>query len=127
MNKKVLKEIQLLLGEVKNNNLKWKPEKGIEHLKKRKRRMHIPNDWTMKEYNKKIIEICKGLSHDAYLYYKEFFCQNFYVFGDQEWIVLIGADSIIETAFPPDDYDKYLNEKDGYKYLGTIEEVLNHE
>jgi len=42
---------------------------------------------------------------------------------DREWLVIFDAQGVLETAFPPNDMDKYLNSQ-GFEYLGTVGEIL---
>lgn len=126
MNIEVLTEVKLIIENTLLEGPKWKPGRDIEHLAKRIRRGHVPKDWTLVDYNSKILEILRESSTSVFLHYQGTFEQKYYVFGDNEWIVIIGANQIIDTAFPPDYYVSYLQEEKGYKYLGTIEEVLKN-
>ena len=53
-----------------------------------------------------IIDIAKELKNETYLYYKVAFNQRYLVIGDKYWIVMIGENGIMETAFPPNNYKK---------------------
>ena len=105
----------------------WKIGKDLHHLNKRRKRGHIPLDWSLEDYNQLIVDIAKELKNETYLYYKDTFDQRYFVIGDKYWIVLIGEDGIMETAFPPNNYKNYLSENEGYIFLGTIKEVRNCE
>jgi len=41
----------------------------------------------------------------------------------KEWLVIFGAGGVMETAFPPENIDDYLEHR-GFVPLGRIEEVL---
>ncbi|GEM_PF-1488644 len=109
--------------QVLNNGLTWKPEKLESHLEKRKGLGHVPDTWTIKDYENKIREILKDERTEIYRYYKEGFKQNFFVYGLPDWIVMIGENGVMETAFIIDRtlYSDYLVEEQGYKKLGRIE------
>ncbi len=40
-----------------------------------------------------------------------------------EWLVIFGRGRVMETAFPPENMDEYL-ERRGFVLLGRVEEVL---
>lgn len=123
---KLLKEsILFVLNDVKMNGLKWKLGKNVEHLEKRKRKGHIPSDFTLDDYERVILSIINNVENDVYLYYLKGFIKDYFVFGNGSWIVIIGDDSIIDTAFQIDtSYSDYLSKDKGYEYLGKIKEVL---
>lgn len=123
---KLLKEsILFVLNDVKMNGLKWKLGKNVEHLEKRKRKGHIPSDFTLEDYERVILSIINNVENDVYLYYLKGFIKDYFVFGNGSWIVIIGDDSIIDTAFQIDtSYSDYLSKDKGYEYLGKIKEVL---
>lgn len=102
---------------------KWKEGHDISHFEKRRYRGHIPVDWGLDEYNLFILELAKETENEVYLYYKNTFEQKYFVVGNGHWIVIIGENKVIETAFPPDNYQSYISEKEGYIFLGTIREV----
>jgi hypothetical protein len=109
--------------QVLNNGLTWKPEKLEGHLEKRKSLGHVPDTWTIKDYENKIREILRDERTEIYWYYKEGFKQNFFVYGLPDWIVIVGENGVMETAFIIDKtlYSDYLVEEQGYKKLGRIE------
>lgn len=106
----------------------WK-QRGLaeSHLAKRIKRNHVPSDWTLREYEGKIVELVKESNSQVYRYHQEGFKQDYYVFGDgKQWITILGQDGMMETAFPldkPSDYRNYLTLDKGYTYLGTVKEV----
>ena len=42
---------------------------------------------------------------------------------NKEWLIIFGVEGVMETAFPPNDIDEYLEHR-GFIFLGHIEEVL---
>ena len=42
------------------------------------------------------------------------------------WLVMIGLDGVMETAFPPDDPEDYLADP-AFIYVGVMEELENNE
>ena len=42
---------------------------------------------------------------------------------NREWLVIFGGGGLMETAFPPEDMDDYI-ERRGFVLLGRIDEVL---
>lgn len=40
-----------------------------------------------------------------------------------EWLVILDQSGIVETAFPPDDMERYLTSR-GFQYLATRKELL---
>lgn len=123
----LLKEqIMNLLESICENDPKWKLGSDLKHLERRKRRKHIPNDFTIRYYNNLIMNILKDKENDIYIYFLEHFDQNYFVFGDGQWVVIVGENGIIETAMATKDernYKNYLSEGKGYKYIGKIKEV----
>ena len=79
----------------------------------------------MKAYEESIHGILANRGNAVYLY----------VFGEihyyavrgvaykKEWLVIFGERGLMETAFPPEDIDDYL-ERRGFILLDRIEEVL---
>lgn len=105
----------------------WKINSDTHHHNKRVRKGDIPSDFTLEDYNKLIKQICTIPSNESYVYYKDGFDQDYFVFGDGVyWIAIVGENGIMETAFPPDSYKRYLDSNMGYQYLGTIKEVLQN-
>lgn len=87
---------------------KWKSDSALNnHVKKRINKGHIPNDWSVNDYNNKIREIMNKDNLEVYEYIKnertgELFDPKYYIYGDGEWIVMVGENGVMETAFPPD-------------------------
>jgi hypothetical protein len=123
---KVIEKVQYIINEVNRDGLRWKKGKDIKHLRVRKEYGHIPNDFTLKDYEAIILNIMNGRGNDIYLYFVQGFKKHYFVFGDGLWIVIIGEDCVMETSFPIDgDYFDYLSKKNGYEYFGKAEEVFN--
>ncbi|MCD9023063.1 hypothetical protein [Cohnella silvisoli] len=110
-----------LVSLMKEQRAVWKTDSDIYHLNKRKIRGHFPSDFSLEDMNMLVLEVCTSPSNETYVYFKEDFEQDYYVFGDGVyWIVIIGENGIIETVFPPNSYRGYLDSMNGYQYLGTI-------
>jgi hypothetical protein len=43
--------------------------------------------------------------------------------NSEKWLVMIGLDGVMETAFPPDGMERYLS-NDGFVYLGLLGDFL---
>jgi len=103
----------------------WKPGKDIQHLKKRRALGHLPQDCQIKDYNKLISELVKGLENEVHLY--EFGSQRYYMIRgkikEKEWIVILSMEGIIETAFPPKDIEGYLSKRNT-TLLGKVGEII---
>jgi len=63
----------------------------------------------------------------VYLYHKPDFKQKYYAFGDGEWLVIIGQNQVVDTAFKVDriPYEEYIKQH-GMKLLGTVKEVRSN-
>lgn len=80
----------------------WKPGKDLQHLDKRKSMGHIPQSYTLNDYNQLIQSIVWKPTNDVYLY---IFGQARYygIVGSApggEWLVLVSSQGVMETAFP---------------------------
>ena len=109
-------DIQKIIDSMIESSPQWKVGKLAVHLEKRKRQGQIPQDWTAEDYNNFIVEIVTNPEVEVYRYWLPNFQQSYFVFGLPKWIVIVGEDGIMETAFEIDreDYYSYLNPKAGY-------------
>ncbi len=106
-----------------SNKIRWKPGKDIVHLKKRCRMKHMSG--TLADYEQIIYNILRNEKNVVYLY--DFMGTHYYVVRGfttrNEWLVIFGRDGLMETAFPPQNIDEYLEHR-GFVFLGRIEEIL---
>ena len=109
-------DIRSVIDDMVRNGPKWKPNKLVAHLEKRKRQEQIPPDWTAEDYNNWIIRIVTDGSTEIYRYWLPHFQKSYLVFGLPKWIVIVGEDGIMETAFEIDrqSYYEYLNPRAGF-------------
>ena len=87
---------------------------------------YLPDGATVDDYNALISSV---LSQPGNLvYYYPFGMRDYYAVGGEVqgalWLVLFGADGMMETAFPPDNLADYLT-KHGFVPLGPMEEVAD--
>lgn len=122
---KTTENVSNITSQIEEHGPAWKSEELLErHLTKRIKKEHIPENWTTEDYNSKITEIINNKENDLYEYSQPDFPQKYYIFGDKTWIVMVGEDGKMETAFPPDrGYTKYLEEEINAKYIGKIKDV----
>jgi len=104
--------------------IRWKVDKDVVNLKKRRQMGHLLKSASMVEYEKIIFEIVNNGQNVIYLY--EFRGDHYYaargMAHEREWLVIFGEGGLMETAFPPADVDDYV-ERRGFVLLGHIEEV----
>jgi len=107
------------------NKIQWKAGKDYAHLKKRQRMNHVSISATISDYDKIIYDIAQNDNNILYIY--EFKACNYYAIRgfaqEKEWLIIYGPNGIMETAFPPEDTDGYLNKR-GFVLIGQIKEVL---
>jgi hypothetical protein len=105
--------------------VRWKPGKATAHLEKRKALGHLSSEVTVEDYNRLIGDLVKEEGHRVYLYC--FGSERYYamrgIANGAEWLVIATRAGIVETAFPPNTMDDYLNKR-SFTLLGTIQEVL---
>jgi hypothetical protein len=104
---------------------RWKPDRDLTHLRKRQRRGHVPAETSMETYNQLIQDLI--FSPDSLTYRYPVGERCYYAVrgkaDDREWLVIFDAQGVLETAFPPDDIEKYLSSQ-GFEYVGPVGEVL---
>jgi hypothetical protein len=102
----------------------WKPGKADNHLVKRIRLGHLPGDATLEQYNTIITFVVN--SPDArvygYIYGEKIYPTLVANVENRLWLVMIGLDGVLETAFPPDDPEGYLSNSN-FGYLGSVKEL----
>ncbi|TWH48545.1 hypothetical protein [Sporomusa sp. KB1] len=118
----MLNKAKRLRKQIISNGPEWKPGKLDKHVDKRKRYGHIPSDWTSEDYNNQILHILSNETTEVYWYHKTGFLQNYFVYGLPDWVVIVGEDGVMESAFIIDqkNYYDYLTEEEGFKKLGTV-------
>jgi hypothetical protein len=111
---------------IASHQLLWRPNKGTQHLAKRKAMGQLPENATMNEYNTTISDILKKANNLVYHY--SFGKKDYYaVLGDVErvaWLVILRSDGILETAFPPHNSAEYLMKR-GFVLLGLKKEITH--
>jgi hypothetical protein len=104
--------------------VRWRPEKDVQHLAKRIELRHLPVGATMAEYEALIIRVVNTPHAEvfAYLWGETLYPTVVAEVEGVRWLVMLGLDSIIETAFPPEDAETYLANL-RFQRLGTLEEL----
>lgn len=117
---KLLDAVQKLRKKVQ-----WKPGKDAVHLKKRQGMQHLSSSATLVDYEKIVYTLIRAEENTLYLY--DFRGTHYYAARgftqNREWLVIFGQGGVMETAFPPEDTDDYL-ERRGFVFLGRLGEVL---
>jgi hypothetical protein len=104
--------------------VRWRPGKNAQHLAKRIELGHLPVGTTLVEYDAIIIRVICTATAEVFVYR---WGETLYptVVAEVEgarWLVMIGLDSIMETAFPPEDPETYMANL-RFQRLGTLEEL----
>jgi hypothetical protein len=105
-------------------NVQWKSGKDIQHLAKRIRLGHLATDAKLIDYEAIIIEVLNNSEARVYVF---FYNDKPYptlvaTVVDKDWLVMMGLDGFMETAFPPDDPVNYLADP-AFVYVGVLKEI----
>ncbi|MFJ7973975.1 hypothetical protein [Psychrobacillus sp. NPDC096389] len=119
-----MQEFQII-QTYKEHGPQWKPGKDLLHLRKRIDRRDLPLESTLQEYNKLIIDIVTNNQSNVYIYQLKHFEQRYMVFSANNWIIIIGEDTIMETAMLTSSPQRYLSKEKGYNYIVTVKEVFS--
>jgi hypothetical protein len=105
--------------------IQWKPGKAQPHLAKRIRLGHLPENSTLADYEAVIATVTSNRKANiyAYIYNQIIYPTLTAIVADRLWLVMMRIDGILETSFPPDDPEKYLN-NNYFIYLGIMEDLL---
>jgi hypothetical protein len=105
--------------------LRWRPGKDTEHLAKRIELGHLPVGTTLAEYEAIIIRVISTSTAEVFVYRRGEILYPTVVAEVEgaRWLVMVGLDSIMETAFPPEDPGTYLANPQ-FQRLGTLEELV---
>ncbi len=103
----------------------WKPGKGMSHLLKRINLGHLVPGTTLEEYNRIISSIVRDADAKVYVY---IYGKTFYVtvttsIDNTIWLVMMGVDGVLETAFPPREPENYLANS-MFIYVGLVKDLL---
>jgi hypothetical protein len=104
--------------------IRWRPGKNAQHLAKRIELGHLPVGTTLAEFEVIISRVINTSTAEVFIYR---WGETLYptVVAEVEgtlWLVMIGLDSIMETAFPPENSVTYLANL-RFRRLGTLEEL----
>ncbi len=114
-----LEAIRRLQGQVR-----WKPGSATRHLGKRIELGHLAAASTIATYEALIVRIVTTPTAEVFIYrwgdarYPTVVAEV----EDIRWLVMLGLDGVMETAFPPDDPETYLANSQ-FTRLGTLEEL----
>ena len=104
--------------------VRWRPGRDIQHLAKRIALGHLPVGTTIAEYGALILRVVNTPTAEVFAYHwGETISPT--VVAEVEgvrWLVMMGLDSIMETAFPPEAPEMYLANLQ-FQRLGTLEEL----
>lgn len=105
--------------------IRWKLGKASSHLAKRLRLGHLPKIATIETYQAVIHQVITDSKAKIYIYSYEsaLYPTITSIIEDEVWLVMIGLDGILETAFPPENPIDYLS-KSNFTYIGILEELL---
>jgi hypothetical protein len=104
--------------------VRWRPGKAQQHLAKRVALGHLPPEATVASYESLIQMIMQIPTAEVWVYR---WGETFYptVVTDVDgvrWLVMLGMDGLMETAFPPKNPVTYLGEP-RFTRLGTLEDL----
>lgn len=104
--------------------VRWRPGKHAQHLAKRIELGHLPVGATVAEYEAIIIRVISTSTAEVFVYRRGEILYPTVVAEVEgiQWLVMLGLDSIMETAFPPENPGAYLANL-RFQRLGTLEEL----
>ncbi|MFZ2517685.1 MAG: hypothetical protein WA089_03210 [Anaerolineae bacterium] len=104
--------------------IQWKPGKAASHLTKRIRLGHLPAGANLDAYEAIIISVLQHQDAQLFIFTFQDYIYPTVVAPVEErlWLVMIGMDGVMETAFPPRDPSAYLADS-AYAHLGRLQEL----
>ena len=104
--------------------LRWRPGKDTQHLAKRIELEHLSVGTTLAGYEAIIIRVINTSTAEvfAYRWGETSFPAVVAEVEGVRWLVMVGLDSVMETAFPPEKPETYLANL-RFQRLGTLEEL----
>ena len=86
---------------------------------------HLPAIASIESYNALIHALASGPGKVYWYQFQgaDYFAVQGTVHG-KTWLLIFAPSGLIETAFPPDDINRYLEAR-GFQYLATIAEILS--
>lgn len=102
----------------------WKPGKASIHLAKRIRLGHLPENSSLEDYETIINLVVHYVNVQVYLYVYETISYPTLVapIKEQSWLVMFSLNGVLETAFPPEDPEKYLSNS-SFIHLGLLKDL----
>ncbi|HIK10673.1 MAG TPA: hypothetical protein IGS52_10460 [Oscillatoriaceae cyanobacterium M33_DOE_052] len=87
----------------------------------------LPDRATLEDYNQIIASVVNSNNANIYLYKYTNNDTDIYptvtaTISAQIWLVMIGMDGVLETAFPPDSPENYLGQSN-FVFLGSKQEL----
>ncbi len=116
---RVIAALRRLQGQVR-----WKPGKAAQHLQKRIALGHLPAGTTEAGYEALILRVIRAPTAEILVYHwgESLYPTVVSNLDGSRWLVMMGLNGIMETAFPPADPDTYLANSQ-FRRLGTLEEL----
>ena len=118
-------EIVTAIDRVRKH-IRWKPDRAISHLQKRKRRGHLPETAVLADYERIISQALEDRSAQLYSYWYNRipYVTIVSVIHGKHWLIMFSTDGILETAFVVERPELYLNNH-GFELIGKLGEVDN--
>lgn len=104
--------------------VQWKSGKDVAHLSKRIALGHLAFGAIVSDYEELILRVVSTPTADVFVYrwgdaiYPTVVAEV----AGVRWLVMMGLEGIMETAFPPEEPDVYLADPQ-FQRLGTLEEL----
>jgi hypothetical protein len=115
-----MSEYPLVLEAIKavRAQIRWKPNSAERHLRKRKRRRHLPPTATLEDYEHIILTVLQDESAQVYRYWynRVPYVTLVAAVDTQQWLVMFAYDGVLESAFVLEHADRYLS-KPGFERL----------
>jgi hypothetical protein len=104
--------------------VRWRPGKARQHLAKRVALGHLPPQATVATYEALIQAVVQTPTAAVWVYRWGAVTYPTVVTEVEGvcWLVMLGMDGVMETAFPPEDPGTYLGDA-RFTRLGTLEEL----
>ena len=104
--------------------VRWKSGKDTQHLAKRIELGHLLVGTTLAEYEAIVIRVISTPTAEVFVYRwgEALYPTLVAEVKGARWLVMVVLDSVMETAFPPEDLETYLANL-RFQRLGTLEEL----